>query len=161
MDAVAAQRHLGVALQLLPRDGKILSLFREAASEAARAFGEPAREALAEKRGAARAPDADAPDPAQDEERAARLLDRLRGDPENHGVALELAHVLARLGRDLDLFALLSARLEDATDETRPELLPLQRAVLDRLLAQARRDRRADDEHVYSAALARLAAEEP
>src|SRR5262249_20777552 len=42
-DALAAQRHLGTALQLLPRDGKVLSLFREAAAEAIRAGSEPAR----------------------------------------------------------------------------------------------------------------------
>jgi hypothetical protein len=147
-DPLSAQRHLGSALQIMPRDNKILSLFREAAAEAARASRE-----------ASRAPVSDAPAPfdrALEEERAARLTDQLRGDPSSHSIALELAHVLARLGRDLDLFALLSARLEDATEETRPDLVPLQRAVLGRMVERARRDRRVDDEKMYSGALARL-----
>jgi Tfp pilus assembly protein PilF len=145
-DALGAQRHLGAALQLMPRDGKILSLFREAAAEAVRAGREGPR------------PESEAPaaDPARDEERAARLTDQLRGDPDSHSIALELAHVLARLGRDLDLFALLSARLEDASEETRPDLLPLQKAVLTRLVDQARREGRREDERIYSAALAKL-----
>jgi hypothetical protein len=150
MDSLAAQRHLAIALQLAPRDGRILSMFREVAAEAARVDRPrpPAPEQLVS---------AD-PDPARDEERAARLTDQLRGDPERHEVALELADVLARLGRDLDLFALLSARLEDANDTTRSDLVPRQKAVLERLVEQARRHHRADEERMYAGALARLTA---
>jgi tetratricopeptide (TPR) repeat protein len=146
-DPLAAQRHLGAALQLSPRDGKILSLFREVAAETVRAGSENPRKSE---------PQAPASDPAVDEERAMRLTDQLRGDPASHSIALELCHVLARLGRDLDLFALLSARLEDATEETLPDLLPLQKAVLARLVDRASRERRADDERMYRTALARL-----
>jgi tetratricopeptide (TPR) repeat protein len=143
-DALAAQRHLAVALELAPRDAKVLSLFRDAATEALR-IG----------RDEVRAPEP--ADPARDEELAARLTDQLRGDPQKHSIALELADVLDRLGRDLELFALLSARLEDATDATRKDLVPRQRGVLERLVDKARRERRADEERLYADALARLA----
>jgi hypothetical protein len=50
----------------------------------------------------------------------------------------ELAGHLVRLGRSLELLALLSARLEDAPPERRAQLLPAQRDVLARLEADAR-----------------------
>jgi hypothetical protein len=146
-DPLAAQRHLAIALELAPKDAKILSLFRDAATEAARVGRDVAKTS-------------DAPshvDPAEDEALASRLTDQLRGDPEKHAVAIELANVLERLGRDLELFALLSARLEDATEETRRDLVSRQRAVLERLIDKARRERRGDEESLYRDALARLA----
>ena len=42
-----------------------------------------------------------------------------------------------RLGRGLELLALLSARLEEAGPERREQLLPPQRAVLERLEREA------------------------
>jgi tetratricopeptide (TPR) repeat protein len=147
-DALAAQRHLGVALQLLPRDGKVLSLFREVAAEAAaaaketgRMTGNPAQSGF---------------DPVRDEGRALALSERLRGDPANHRVALELADVLARLGRDVEVFAVLAARLEDATPETRPDLVPRQTATLERLIATARRSNLDNEVELYAGALRRL-----
>ena len=150
-DALAAQRHLAIALQLLPRDAKILSAFREVAAMAA----SPGRELALASPAPASLPAA-SPDPARDEELAQTLTDRLRGDPANHAVAVQLADVLARLERHLELFALLSARLEDAAEEERPELLPRQRDVLGHLVEQARREKRADEERIYADALARL-----
>jgi tetratricopeptide (TPR) repeat protein len=147
-DALAAQRHLGVALQLQPRDGRILSMFREVAAEAAA----PSKE-IEKKPGNTVAA---AFDPARDEERAAALAERLRGDPDNHRVALELADILARLGRDIEVFALLSARIEDATPETRPELLPRQTATLERLIESARHEKRDSEAEIYTDALRRL-----
>jgi tetratricopeptide (TPR) repeat protein len=147
-DALAAQRHLGVALQLLPRDGKILSLFREVAAEAAatakeieRVVGQPVGPGF---------------DPVRDEERALLLSDRLRGDPSNHRIALELADVLSRLERDVEVFALLAARLEDATPETRPDLVPRQIAALERLIEAGRRAKRDNEVEIYTDALRRL-----
>jgi tetratricopeptide (TPR) repeat protein len=147
-DALAAQRHLGVALQLLPRDAKILSLFREVAAEAAAASKEVAR--------VVGNPDGPGFDPARDEQRALSLSERLRGDPSNHDVALELADVLARLGRDVEVFALLAARIEDATSETRPDVVPRQIATLERLIATARREGRENEVGLYTDALRRL-----
>jgi hypothetical protein len=59
----------------------------------------------------------------------------------------ELASLLTRLGRTMDLLALLSARLEDAPPERRDELLPKHREVLSLLEREAReagRDGEAD-----------------
>jgi tetratricopeptide (TPR) repeat protein len=147
-DPLAAQRHLGVALQLLPRDGKILALFREVAAEAAAAAKE-----IAHMRGNPAGPEYDSP---RDQGRALALSERLRGDPSNHRVALELADVLARLGRDVEVFALLAARLEDATPETRADLVPRQIATLERLIEAARRETRNSELELYTDALRRL-----
>jgi len=147
-DALAAQRHLGVALQLLPRDAKILSLFREVAAEAAAGSKEIEHVAVN--------PAVPGFDPARDEERALSLSERLRGDPSNHRVALELADVLARLERNVEVFALLAARLEDATHETRPDLVPRQIAALERLIEAARREKHDNEVEIYTDALRRL-----
>jgi tetratricopeptide (TPR) repeat protein len=147
-DALAAQRHLGVALQLLPRDTKILSMFREVAAEATAASKEIER--------VAGNPAGPGFDPERDEERALSLSERLRGDPSNHRVAVDLADVLTRLERNVEVFALLAARLEDATHETRPDLVPRQIAALERLIEAARREKRDNEVEIYTDALRRL-----
>ena len=83
----------------------------------------------------------DANDDADDSRAAARveeLTHTLQGDPTRDDVVDELAALLVRLGRSLELLALLSARLEDAPPERRAQLLPAQRAVLTRLEEDAR-----------------------
>lgn len=91
-----------------------------------------------------------------DEQRAEALADRLRADPTNHEIAVELADLLAKMGRDLDLFALLSARLEDVTGQEREDLVPRQKAVLERLVRSARDEGREDEASLYEFALGRL-----
>jgi tetratricopeptide (TPR) repeat protein len=147
-DPLAAQRHLGVALQLLPRDGKVLAMFREVAAEAVAASKEIAR--------VAGNPSGPGFDPRRDEERALALSERLRGDPGNHQIALDLADALARLGRDVEVFALLAARIEDATSDVLPDLVPRQTAALERLIATARRDKHEAEAEIYAGALQRL-----
>lgn len=88
------------------------------------------------------------PDP-EDELLAEQLADRVRADPTNLEVVLDLAGALERLGRDMELFALLSARLEEVDDDTRSMLMPLQRAVLGRLADAARRDGRSLEAELY------------
>jgi hypothetical protein len=85
--------------------------------------------------------------PEEDEARIEALTNMLHGDPTNDAVVDELTVRLTRLGRSMDLLALLSARLEDAPPERRNELLPRHRAVLERLEQEARaagRDGEAD-----------------
>ncbi|WP_437996558.1 tetratricopeptide repeat protein [Sorangium sp. So ce185] len=84
-----------------------------------------------------------------DELLAERLADRLRADPTDHGVAMALADVLERLGRDLDLLALLSARLEEGDEAARQEVAPRRRGVLARLAARARAEGRAAEAELY------------
>ena len=66
------------------------------------------------------------------------LTRRLQLDPTQDDVVDELSVRLLRLGRSHDLFALLAARLEDASPDRRAALIPKQREVLERLEADAR-----------------------
>ncbi|AUX46049.1 hypothetical protein SOCE26_075520 [Sorangium cellulosum] len=84
-----------------------------------------------------------------DELLADRLADRLRADPTDHAVAMALADVLARLDRDLDLLALLSARMEEGDEAARHEVAPRRRDVLARLAARARREGRDSEAELY------------
>ena len=86
---------------------------------------------------------------AEDEALAQKLTDRLRGDPDDHAIAMELAAVLERLGRDLDLLSLLSARMDEGDDDARAEVAPLRRAVLLRLARAARDEGRASEAELY------------
>ena len=74
--------------------------------------------------------------------RVEALTRTLQGDPTNDTVVDELVARLTRLGRGLELLALLSARLEDAPAERRAELLPHHLGVLQRLEDEARADGR-------------------
>jgi hypothetical protein len=65
--------------------------------------------------------------------RVEELVRHLQADPTRDDIVDELAGLLIRLGRSLELLALLTARLEDAPPERRAQLLPQQRAVLTRL----------------------------
>jgi hypothetical protein len=64
---------------------------------------------------------------------------------------MELANVLERLGRDLDLLALLSARMEEGSEAERVETLPRRREVLLRLARAARASGRASEADLYEA----------
>ncbi|MGK4002754.1 tetratricopeptide repeat protein [Sorangium sp. So ce1036] len=221
-DLLAAQRHLGLALRLRPRDPGIRAAFRRVSGELAPPPAAAARPASRPPAAAERievhvdvprrrtappgpveiapapavpAPGAAAPatpapvdrgqvedmptfegsatstDPGayvppsvtlaegqaplarafgmDDELLADRLADRLRADPTDHGVAMALADVLARLGRDLDLLALLSARMEEGDEAARQEVAPRRRDVLARLAAAARREGRDAEAELY------------
>lgn len=90
---------------------------------------------------------------AVDEARADLLLARVKADPDDHDAVDELVDLLGRLGRDPELFALLSARWEDASPEDRKKLLPSQRAVLERLAAAADGQGRSVEAQLYRDAL--------
>jgi len=84
---------------------------------------------------------------AEAEARVESLTRTLQGDPTNDEVASELTVLLTRLGRSMELLALLSARLEDAPPDRREALLPRHREVLTKLESDARaagRDAEAD-----------------
>lgn len=181
-DPRAAEAYLDFALRLAPHDPEVEEAVREAISETA--SEEPSPEpAIEEQLSPLPFPLADSlplalPRPSAvptfdldmqlddaadgvsliDEQRADTLADRLRADPTNHEIAVELADLLAKLRRDLDLFALLSARLEDVTGAERDDLLPRQRAVLERLVESARSEGREDEASLFEFALDRLKA---
>ncbi len=83
------------------------------------------------------------------EARVEQLTDRLRADPTDVAVAQELAALLERLGRDLELVALLSAQLEEAPAESHASLAEARRAALLRLAAAARARGAASEASLY------------
>jgi hypothetical protein len=83
------------------------------------------------------------------EARVEQLTDRLRADPTDVAVAQELAGLLERLGRDLELVALLSAQLEEAPAESHEALAEARRAALLRLAASARARGAASEAALY------------
>jgi tetratricopeptide (TPR) repeat protein len=143
-DPASAQRHLATALGLVPHDPQVLAAFRSAGEQAA----------------TSRSPAAGYPEPPAvpvDDERMVEVLtDKLRADPNDHATALALCDLLARLQRDMDLFALLSARLEEARGDVRAALVPRQKAVLERLADAARREGRDQEARIYEDARRRL-----
>jgi thioredoxin-like negative regulator of GroEL len=167
-DVHAAQRDLGLALRLRPKDPGIAARFRRVAAIVAK--GAPAAVVAAP---AVRAPEPvvelepepepppatevpPAPsaeqeehDEAADEALVQELTDRLRANPRDHAIAMELADALERLGRNLDLLALLSARLEEGDEEERREVAPRRRAVLRALADEARDAGRASEAELY------------
>jgi len=155
-DVHAAQRDLGLALRLRPRDGALASRFRHVAALVARTA--PAAAVPATSAPAAAPPDSVLPaiettppdqSEADDEQLAQTLTDRLRADPRDHASAMRLAGALERLGRDLDLLALLSARLDEGDPDERREVAPLRREVLLRLAREAREAGRASEGELY------------
>ncbi len=177
-DLHAAQRLLGLALRLRPRDRSIGAAFRRVAAAVARpvpaasiaaSIDEPPAAhpvTLPAPAGVEDAPEAleiepwrapvdfgdaegDGPDQAEDEALAEQLGDRLRADPADHATAMALADVLARLGRDLDLLGLLSARIEEGDEDVRREVAPLRREVLLRLARAALEKGRSSEAELY------------
>jgi len=90
-----------------------------------------------------------------DELRVERLSEKLRADPDDAGVVAELVALLEKLGRDLDLLALLSARIDEGSELLRPELVKQRRAVLERLVATARAAGNDSEADVYALMLSR------
>jgi hypothetical protein len=88
-------------------------------------------------------------DEATDHARVEDLTRKLHADPTDDRVVDELATRLLRLGRTHELFALLSARLDEAGDDRREALLPKQREVLGRLEDDARAAGRDDEAALY------------
>lgn len=145
-DLAAAQRHLATATSIAPEDLLIAERLRALSERIAREAGirvpEPQRPlevtlTLAEQPF----------DEGDAEQRVESLTRTLQGDPSNDAVIDELASLLTRLGRPMDLLALLSARLEDAPADRREQLLPKHREALALLEEDARangRDAEAD-----------------
>ena len=89
---------------------------------------------------------------AEAEARVESLTRSLQGDPNNDAVVDELVGLLSRLGRSMDLLALLSARLEDAPADRREALLPKHREVLATLEYEARAAGRDDEADLFKMA---------
>ena len=163
-DSKAAHRDLTLALRLTPRTASIADGLKRLARELAaqlrdtpepeptriRDEPEPAHE---EPAAPVIVPTPPAPlsieEGPEAEQRVEQLTAQIRANPADHAAALELAGWLAALGRDLDLLALLSARLDEAHGEQRAELVPMRREVLNRLAASARAEGRTSEAELY------------
>jgi len=99
--------------------------------------------------------DPDASLTVEAEMRAEALSERLRGDPNNEQIALELMALFEQLGRDHELLALISARIDESAADARAELVDRRRGVLTRLVARARADGRDDEAAIYELMLSR------
>lgn len=167
-DLLAAQRHLACALRLRPRDAAIEDAYRAigrrvvgkpagdtaagVASGSTTTAGTTAGGAAGASAGATASAATDAFAPEDDEARVEHLTRALQANPDDDAVVDELAHRLSRLGRSLELFALLSARLEDAPPDRRARLVPKQREVLARLAEDARAEGRDSEAELFESA---------
>ncbi len=146
-DPSAAERHLAVALRVAPRDRRVSEAFREVAAVVA----------ARSRRG--KEPEVERPAPHADEDDRA-MLDQLRARlvarPTDHVAARQLADLLERLELDQELFALLRGRLEDATDDQRPDLANRLRVVTERLITAAERASHRTEAELYREVLAGL-----
>ena len=163
LDVVSAERHLAVALQLAPQDSDVQRRYREVAAVLAtqlRADREHDEDPIrspgvlpTDVPSAEAEWDSDA-DQLMDE--AERLGAAVRADPTQLQVVLRLVDVLARLERDEELLALLSARLEEADAVEREQLLPHLREVIGRFVARARTAGRESEAQLYEAMVRRF-----
>lgn len=152
-----ATRLLAGLVQPLPAAGTAARVPSAESSETVRPESEPAHEPAAQPAGGdTHAPEAHAASAAHEledegelEVRVDQLTSRIRSDPRDAVAFTELAELLDRLGRDLELLALLSARIEDADASDSAPLLARRRAVLLRLAARARSEGRASEASLY------------
>jgi tetratricopeptide (TPR) repeat protein len=165
-DALAAQRHLAAALRLRPRDPELLHAYRDIGALVAREASGPASSPSFEDADelsathrifAERSLLLDRSEPPEADPALAARIDeltrRLQGDPTDDAIADELASLLEQAGRGHELLALLSARIEDATPERRPFLIPLAHAALERLAGEAQAAGRHDEAALYRGAI--------
>ncbi|HMY22136.1 MAG TPA: hypothetical protein PKA58_37680, partial [Polyangium sp.] len=172
-DLRAAQRHLGVALRLRPRDRAIATAFRQVSTELGRPVApvllrqdpppptriEPEEPRPITQRSYIPPPPSKPVSSVQtefveeeyedDEVLVDRLTEQLRADPHDHDVARDLADALERLGRDMDLLALVSTRIEDGDPEIVEEFWPIRQDVLRRLAIKARAEGRTSEAELY------------
>jgi tetratricopeptide (TPR) repeat protein len=177
-DPLAAQRHLAVALRLLPHHPQARRAYREVGALLLRGSGaapasdddepsrprEPALPASIEP-DASRAPAIDLAGGEemglgeQDVARSARVEElkrRFQDAPADEATVDELATLLEDLGRGHELVALLAGRLDDASAERRPALVARALATLERMASRAAASGRSADASLYRDAIASL-----
>ncbi len=159
-DWLTAQRHLEAAVRVAPRDEAARRALREAGARVAAIAQTESLDAT----GATMPPSAPAEtalgleldepvDEARDHERVEELTRKLHADPTDDRVVDELTACLLRLGRTHELYALLSARIDEAGPARREALVPKQREVLRRLEEEARAAGRIEEATLYREAM--------
>ncbi len=176
-DPLAAQRHLAVALRLLPHHPAARRAYREAGSLVLLTATDDDDGAKASDAGADDPSPMDSTPPAarhsaidlallneatmdgenpEHARRAEELTRRLHANPADNAVFDELATLLEELGRSHEIVALLAGRLEDASSEDRAVLAPRARSILLRMATEAETSCRPDDAALFRDALAAL-----
>lgn len=154
-DLVQAERHLAVALRAAPKSRQVSERYRAVA----RQLADRARARYADLDSSSIAEKLDAPaTPAalgMSELDIDALTAALTADPNNSEIAERLALALGQAGRDEELFALLSARVEDGDAGERARLLPSLVEVLTRLRDAAADAGDASAEALYESLLER------
>lgn len=154
-DAAGERQHKNAALALSPKDPRHVD--REGSPAEVPPPAAPARDEAPTDAAPPAPAEVDPLDEAEAEARVATLTQTLQVDPTRDDVVDELVTLLTRLGRGHELFALLSARLEDAPPDRRAALVPRQREILTTLAEDAERDGRADEAALFRMALEALA----
>jgi hypothetical protein len=93
-------------------------------------------------------------DAIEDEIRVEELTGKLRANPADEACAWELIDVLDRLGRDHDMLALLSARIDEGSND-REAMAERRRALLERMVGDAEAAGRHDEAALYRLMLER------
>lgn len=171
----AVQRHLATALVRYPNDPAVRAMFRKAGTLLAAVaqdeepreeseirdvaeqpeLSRPEHQPVAERRLIPELEPQVEPEGEVDEGRVARLAELVQGDPANTEAVRELCGLLSRARRQLDLFALVSARLEETSNpDDRPWLLSYRELALRALIDAARAAGRDEEASLYEDALA-------
>jgi tetratricopeptide (TPR) repeat protein len=166
-DPAAALRLYGLALRLGPKSPRVREAFRRLGGGRAEAVtsepvvATPAPElpdSVRQRHDTVIAPpqhDEPSLDSVDAEVLAEKLFDRLRADPGDRDAGTRLAQILEQLGRDHELLALLSARIDEGSETDRPALVARRRGVLERLVKSARDGGREDEAELYALMLKR------
>ena len=155
-DLAGARRMLALAVRLAPRSRRIGEAFRRVAGvvdgsvDRAGASDEQRGAPSAVEGLAAPATEAPPPLPVDDEVLVEELSDKVRANPDDLEVVIALADALARLGRDHDLLALVSARIDEGAERERVELGPRRREALRRLLELAQASGNESEASLYA-----------
>jgi len=173
-DPVGAERDLHLALRFAPESQHVATALRRVARLASEAHAERGSSSeVVGSRGfvettAERAPIAPIASPStpspdttapfddasvHDEALVARLSERLRAEPTNDAIAVELAGALERLGNDLELLALASARIDEAPPAEQTAWQERRVGILASLASKALAAGRLDEAALYESLL--------
>jgi tetratricopeptide (TPR) repeat protein len=161
-DPRTAQQHLAAALRRDPQNSCARALFRSVGQEVARLdaqFASSQPQPMPQDAAPAAAPPSPTAQPhaepdEDDEPQIQRLTQQVQGNPDDFEAVSRLCVLLNRTARHLDLFALVSARLEETRAPQDIALLKRYRtASLLALSEQARAAGRLDEAQLYEQAL--------
>lgn len=145
-----AEASLRLALRFEPSDREIGRALRRLVGARAPARTPDPPPQAAPEREAPAALDAAEESAATHDTEIEDLTQKLRADPSDRVVAARLAHLLEISGRDLELLALLSARIDESSGEEREALGVERDRILGVLAEKARAEGRVSEAELYA-----------